>query len=245
MPASWESRLPTWLQQRDLRLVLELIVLAGLVLAFLKIGHEIGDDSMERFDRAILLAFRASPGDPLGSPGFEAAIMHLSGLGSGAVTGLVTVIAVAFLCLAGRWRFAALVLACALATLLAMWLLKGIYERPRPSIVTAIDPPGDASFPSGHSMISSALYLTLATMIARALPTRRLRVFAVAIGALLTLMIGVSRLYLGVHYPTDVLAGWTVGATLALACGILARKLAPKVNAHEPAMASDDEGSER
>ena len=89
-------------------------------------------------------------------------------------------------------------------------------------------------------MIASALYLTLATLIARTLPKRRLRVFTIATGAALALAIGVSRLYMGVHYPTDVLAGWTVGCAWALVCGIVARKLAPKVGEHEPEVATDD-----
>jgi undecaprenyl-diphosphatase len=230
---TWRDRLPAWLREADLRLMFELVLIGLAAVTFLKIAHEVGEGA-EWFDHTILLALRETPSDPLGSSGVEAAVMHLSGLGSGAVTALVSLIAVVFLCLAGRWRFAALVVACALGTLLFMLILKGIYERPRPTIVTAIDPPGDESFPSGHSMISSALYLTLATLIARALPARRLRIFAVATGAFLALMIGTSRLYLGVHYPTDVLAGWTVGATWALICGIIARKLAPQLQADEP-----------
>lgn len=224
-------RVPAWLADADLRLLFELALVGTLVVTFLSIARWVGEGT-DSFDHAILLGLRNSPSDPIGSPSVEAAVMHLSGLGSGAVTALVAIIAVAYLCLAGRWRFAALVVACALGTLLVMLVLKGIYDRPRPTVVTAIDPPGDESFPSGHSMISSALYLTLATLIARALPRRRLRIFAVATGAFLAFLIGTSRLYLGVHYPTDVLAGWTVGTAWALVCGIVARKLAPQLQAH-------------
>ena len=228
-----------WLKNTDLRLVMELAIIGALVIAFLAIAHAVGNGT-ERFDHAILLGLRDTPSDPIGGPGVEAAIMHLSGLGSGAVTSLVTIIAVTFLCLAGRWRFAGLVLACAVGTLVVMMILKGIYDRPRPTIVTAIDPPGDESFPSGHSMISSALYPTLAVLVARALPTRRLRIFTVVVGVFLAGMIGISRLYLGVHYPTDVLAGWTVGCTWALVCGVAARTLAPRVAEVEPALAADE-----
>jgi undecaprenyl-diphosphatase len=231
---------PEWLKNQDLRLLLELAIVGTLIVTFLKIAHEVSEGT-ESFDHAILLGLRNAPDDPIGSEGVQAAIMHLSGLGSGAVTTLVCIVAVTFLCLAGRWRFAALVVGCAVGTLLVMLMLKGIYDRDRPSIVTAIDPPGDESFPSGHSMIASALYPTIATLIARALPTRRLRVFTVAVGVFLAGMIGISRLYLGVHYPTDVLAGWTIGCTWALVCGIVARKLAPQVEAAgEPELAKND-----
>jgi len=227
------------LKNADIRLLFELAIIGALIVTFLKIAHEVNEGT-ESFDHAILLGLRDAPDDPRGGPGIEAAVMHLSGLGSGAVTTLVAVIAVAFLCLAGRWRYAGVVVACAVGTLLLMLMLKGIYDRPRPTIVTAIDPPGDESFPSGHSMISSALYPTLAVLIARALPTRRLRVFTVACGVFMAGMIGISRLYLGVHYPTDVLAGWTIGCTLALVCAVVARKLGPKVAETEPALAPDE-----
>ena len=95
-------------------------------------------------------------------------------------------------------------------------------------MVTHIDPPGGLSFPSGHSMISMALYMTLAILISRALPERALRRFVIGTGLFLTLIIGVSRMYLGVHYPTDVLAGWTAGGAWALVCGALAYRLGRK-----------------
>lgn len=231
----WKS----WRKNADLRLLMELAIIGALVIAFLGIAHAVGSGS-ESFDHAILLGLRNAPDDPIGGEGVQAAVMHLSGLGSGAVTTLVTIIAITFLILAKRYRFAGLVLACAIGTLFVMMILKGIYDRPRPSIVVAIDPPGDESFPSGHSMISSALYPTLAVLIARALPTRRLRVFTVACGVFMAGMIGISRLYLGVHYPTDVLAGWTVGVSWALVCGIVARKLAPKVAEVEQPLAADE-----
>src|SRR5688572_20676441 len=114
-----------WLRSADLRLLLEFLVVGLLVVTFLKIAHEVGEGS-ERFDHAILLGLRHAPDDPIGSPSVEAAVMHLSGLGSGAVTTLVALTAVMFLCLAGRWRYAGIVVACAVGTLLVMLALKGI-----------------------------------------------------------------------------------------------------------------------
>jgi len=227
------------LRARDLRLVAQLVAIGLLALVFLKIGNEISEGATDRIDSTILLAFRNSPSDPIGSPAVEAAVTHISALGSGAVTTLVVVIATLFFALAGRWRYALLMIACAVGTLVWMSLLKGLYERPRPTVVTQFDPPGGLSFPSGHSMISAALYLTLGVLIARALPTRRLRVFAVTTGAFLTMIIGVSRLYLGVHYPTDVLAGWTAGAAWALVCGVLVQQLGQRGVADAPPPSAD------
>jgi undecaprenyl-diphosphatase len=222
---SWVTARAGWLRATDLRLVAEIAVVAVLILAFVLIGNGVQEVD---FDDRILLALRAAPDDPLGPRSFEAAVMHLSALGSGVVTGLLTLIAVMFLFLARRRAYAILVLACALGTLVFMELLKTLYERPRPTSVTHIDPPGGMSFPSGHSMIAAALYLTLAVMIARALPERRLRIFVIATGAFIAMLVGFTRLYLGVHYPTDVLGGWIVGLTWALTCGIVARRLAQR-----------------
>ena len=84
-----------------------------------------------------------------------------------------------------------------------------------------------ASFPSGHSMMAAVTYLTLATIVAGVLPTRALKVYVLALAILVTLAVGISRIYLGVHWPTDVLAGWTAGAAWALAWWLAARWLLP------------------
>ncbi|HUQ06775.1 MAG TPA: phosphatase PAP2 family protein [Kofleriaceae bacterium] len=213
-----------WLRAADLRLAAELAVIGALVVAFILIGNAVGS-GFDGFDEQILLAMRNTPDDPRGPRWFENAMMHLSALGSGAVTGLVTIIAVGYLLMARKPRLAALLAACALGTVIWMNVLKRIYERARPTVVTQIDPPGGLSFPSGHSMISAALYLTLAVLVARTLPERRMQRFVVAIGATLAMLVGVTRMYLGVHYPSDVVGGWTVGVTWALACGVVARRL--------------------
>lgn len=218
MSSRWQ-RLRGWLSASDLTLPSILVAIGVLAVIFLRMGHEVSEAETDAFDNRILLALRSAPDDPLGPPWVEAAMMHLSALGSGAVTALVALIAVGFTLLARRPRFALLIATCAIGVSVLMTLLKGLYNRPRPTVVTHIDPPGGLSFPSGHSTISMALYMTLAVLIARTLEERRLRRFVIGTGGFLTMLIGVSRMYLGVHYPTDVLAGWTVGGAWALICG--------------------------
>ena len=229
-----------WLRARDLRLVALLALIGGLVFAFIKIGRYVSGAETTGFDEAILLALRDAPDDPIGPPGLTAAVMHISALGSGAVTGLIVLFATLFFVVSKHYRYALLMLACSVGTLVGMAVLKDVYERERPTVVTHIDPPGGHSFPSGHSMISAALYMTLAVLIARTLKTRRQRVFVVAAGATMMMLIGITRLYLGVHYPTDVLAGWTAGLLWALLCGLIVERLGKRGAKDVPAPIDDD-----
>ncbi len=220
-------RFITWMRA-DLRLVAELAAIGILILVFLKVAHETTEFDTDSMDEKILLALRNAPDDPIGSAKIEAAVMHISALGSGAVTGLFILIFTLYFALAGRWRYALLMLATALGTLAPMGLVNWADGRERPTIVTQIDPPGGLSFPSGHSMIAMALYLTLGMLLAQAEKKRHLKIFVIAASAVVALMIGVSRMYLGVHWPTDVLAGWTAGATWALICGLVIRRVGRK-----------------
>jgi undecaprenyl-diphosphatase len=233
-------RLLAWMRA-DLRLVAELAAIGILILVFLKIAHETTEFDTDNLDEQILLALRNTPDDPIGPAKIEAAVMHISALGSGAVTGLLILIFTLYFALAGRWRYALLMLATALGTLAAMGILKWAYGRERPTIVTQIDPPGGLSFPSGHSMIAMALYLTLGMLLAQVETKRRLKIFVISTSAVLALMIGFSRMYLGVHWPSDVLAGWTAGATWALICGLAIRRIGSKKIEGEQAPEATDE----
>jgi undecaprenyl-diphosphatase len=237
---TWIEARINWLRAPELRLLVILGVVALLLLGFLVLGSEVREGDTIGFDRAILLAFRTSPDDPIGPPWFEAAVMNLSALGSAAVTGLVSVIAVLYFAFAGRRRFALLIAGCAIGTEVWMWVFKAFYGRERPSFVRGIDVPTSLSFPSGHSMISAALYLTLAVLISRTTTDGRLRIFVVATGAALALIVGTTRVYLGVHYPTDVVAGWTLGVAWALTCGVIARWLGGKGEVETTGPSSDD-----
>jgi undecaprenyl-diphosphatase len=235
----WIEARARWLRAPELSFVVVLVAVGVLITGFLVLGSEVAEGDTTSFDHAILLALRHAPDDPIGSRHLEAGVMHLSALGSIAVATLVTAIAVGFLALAGKRRYALLVAAAALGALLWMSLLKHLYGRERPTVVTHIDPPGSLSFPSGHSMIAAALYLTLAVLVARTVTVRRLRIYVVAVGATLALLVGASRVYLGVHYPTDVIGGWTVGMAWALICGLVARWLGRHGQVEGPGPASD------
>ena len=207
-------------------LVTLLLVAAGLW-GFLELAEEIREGDQFSLDRTILLLLRnpADPSDPIGPVWLESAVRDVTALGGTVVIAIVTLSAAGFLLLSGK-RGAALyvVVAIAGATLLSFLIKAGI-ERPRPDLFPHRAQVYTASFPSGHATGAAATYLTLGALLARFQRHRRLKIYLLALAVMLTLMIGLSRLYLGVHWPSDVLAGWTLGASWALLCWLVARQL--------------------
>jgi undecaprenyl-diphosphatase len=189
------------------------------VLAFFEIADEVGEGEARWFDESLLLALRTSdPADPIGPRWFETSVMDISALGGFAVLALVTMFAVGYLLAIKRWGGALMLLVATLGGTAISEGLKMGFNRPRPDLVAHIVETTSMSFPSGHAMLSAVTYLTLGALIARTQESRQLRGYVLGAAILLTLLIGASRVYLGVHWPTDVLAGWCLGAAWALVC---------------------------
>lgn len=189
------------------------------VLAFFEIADEVGEGEARWFDESLLLALRTSdPADPIGPRWFETSVMDITALGGFAVLALVTLLAVGYLLAIKRWGGALMLLAATLGGTAISEGLKMGFNRPRPDLVAHIVETTSMSFPSGHAMLSAVTYLTLGALIARTQHSRQLRGYVLGAAILLTLLIGASRVYLGVHWPTDVLAGWCLGAAWALVC---------------------------
>lgn len=207
--------------------LLVLVLVAGGVWTFAEIADEVGEGETRQMDEAILLALRnpEDRSDPLGPPWVEEVQRDFTALGGIAVLLLLTGGAGAFLVLDGKHRAALMVLAAVGGALLWSFLLKEGFSRPRPDLIAHGVHVEAASFPSAHSMMSAATYLTLGALLARVQARRRLKIFLLGFAALLTLLVGVSRIYLGVHWPTDVLAGWAAGGVWALLCWLAARWL--------------------
>lgn len=218
-----------WTRRPEPRVLAALLAAAAGLWAFIALSEEVGEGELHTLDRAILLAMRnpADPSDPLGPRWFEEFMRDLTGLGGHGVLGLVLLAVCSYLLLAGLRRTAASVLASSLSGMLLSWLLKGLFDRPRPDLVPHGAYVLSPSFPSGHAMLSALVYLTLAALVARQLPHRRLRLHVICVAVVLTLLVGISRVYLGVHWPSDVLAGWAIGAAWALAWWGIAQALRP------------------
>jgi undecaprenyl-diphosphatase len=135
---------------------------------------------------------------------------------------LLTLLVIGYLLLARRYRQALLVVIAVVGGTLLSSTLKGLFDRERPSVVPHLTTISDPSFPSGHAMLSSVVYLTLGALLAQAAGRRREHLFFIIAALLLTALVGVSRMALGVHYPSDVLGGWTAGTAWALLCWTVA-----------------------
>jgi undecaprenyl-diphosphatase len=172
------------------------------------------------FDRAILLAFRNSTdlSDPIGPHWLEIILRDVTSLGGATVLTLMTIAVTGFLLIDAKRGAAILVLGSVIGGVVLSSILKLGIDRPRPDLVAHLVEVHTASFPSGHAMLSAVVYLTLGGLLSRVERPRRIKIYVLSIAVILTLLIGVSRVYLGVHWPTDVLAGWCAGATWAVLC---------------------------
>lgn len=161
-------------------------------------------------------------GEPWGPDGTAAVVRDLTALGSAVVLVLMTLLILGFLLMSGRRRIAALV-ACATAggQALNLWL-KHTFDRERPDVALRLIEASSTSFPSGHAMASSIFYLTMGALLARMAQRRREKTYFITAALLIAFLIGFSRVYLGVHYPTDVLAGWSAGTAWAMLCWFVA-----------------------
>lgn len=225
-PSERRFRLLSWLGSHELALVLGIAALAAGTWLFVAIADSVIEGHTQKFDTRMLLAFR-HPGSlkPLGPPAVQDAARDITALGGASVLGLLTIITAGFLSLDGKRRMALFVCGAVLSGLTASLVLKGAFHRPRPTIVPHEAYVATASFPSGHSMLSALTYLTLGALLARSYTRRRLKAYLIVVAAMLSFLVGVSRVYLGVHWPSDVLAGWTAGAVWALLCWLAARWL--------------------
>lgn len=195
-------------------------VIAAALFAFAKLGEEMVEGDTRTFDETLLLSLRTAgnPSDPIGPRWFEEMMRDFTALGGTGVLIIVTLAVTGFLTIA-RKRHMALTVAVAVTTgMLLSQTLKWGFARPRPDLVPALTHVYTHSFPSGHAMVSAVVYLTLGVMLVRTSIRTAMKAYLLSIAILLTLIVGISRVYLGVHWPTDVLAGWAGGAAWALIC---------------------------
>jgi undecaprenyl-diphosphatase len=224
-PRGGVVRFLAWLGGHELAVLLAFVGIASGIWLFTVIAGEVMEGNTQAFDRKLLLAMRRPDRTPIGPPALQETARDITALGGATVLALVTLITGGFLLLDGRKHLAVFVYGAVLSGFLVSSTLKNLFQRPRPDLVPYAASFSTTSFPSGHSMLSALTYLTLGALLARSQARKRLKAYFLLLAALLTFLVGVSRVYLGVHWPTDVLAGWTAGASWAILCWLAARWL--------------------
>ena len=201
-----------------------LLIVAVGAWGFLSIADEVAEGETRALDLAVLQALRVEgrPHELIGPKWLHIAATDVTALGSVTVLGLVILLAVALLASLRRWAEGLLLVAGAGGGLIISQTLKRVFERERPDMAYRAVEAVNASFPSGHAMLSAVIFLTLGVLAARFADKRRVKVLAVGAAVLVSLLVGLSRVYLGVHWASDVLAGWSVGAAWAMACWLAA-----------------------
>lgn len=218
-PRSLVQRL--WLFGRaELGVLTAFVIIAGGLWAFLGLVDEMGEGESHAFDQAILSFLRptANPHDAWGPHWFERAMADLTTLGGTAVLTLLALIVVGFLLIQKRVASALLVVFALGGGVLLSEGTKALIARDRPPMIYRAVETMSASFPSGHAMLSTVTYLTLGTLLAQVMPKKRLKAFVFSVAVLIAVIVGLTRVYLGAHWMTDVLAGWSLGAAWAMVC---------------------------
>jgi undecaprenyl-diphosphatase len=216
---------------------LKVFVVAISGWAFVKVAGKIRRDGTDAMDNQVLRALRRpeDPAIPIGPKWLPEVARDVTALGSGVDLTLATIFLIGFLCLNRRYRAAGYLIASLGSGLLLCQFLKELFGRRRPTAVphlTSFDP---ESFPSGHSMGSALVYLTLGGIISRQVKGEMTKLYFLSMALLITFLVGFSRLYLGVHYPSDVLAGWAAGSLWSSGCTQLARWLQRQGTVEPPA----------
>jgi undecaprenyl-diphosphatase len=222
--------------------ILAVLALAATSLSvFVYLADEVMEGSTRSFDSRVLLFFRNRQdlSDPIGPRWFEEMMRDFTALGGTAVLTLLTLFVTGFLVMSGKRRSALLVAGSIVLGTILSTILKLAFDRPRPDLVPHGMDVYTLSFPSSHAMMSALVYLTLGALLARTQKSVRVRIYLLVCAILLTFLIGVSRLYLGVHWPTDVLAGWAVGSCWALLSWLLARWLQRKGPVEPPGVSNE------
>jgi undecaprenyl-diphosphatase len=230
--------------RQELSILLGALALLAMVWVFVQLADEVREGDTRQFDEWVLSSLRkeSDPGQLKGPRWVAWGAQDITALGSPTVLGLTVLAVTGYLLLHGLYRNGLFVFVASGGGWVLNWGLKQLFARARPDIVPHLREVVSSSFPSGHALTSAAVYLTLGALLMRIAEGRVAKYYCIAIAMFVTFLVGASRVFLGVHYPTDVLAGWLIGMSWALLCWGVERTLEhraglkqEKQDAQEPA----------
>ena len=225
MSSKWRTYLSPNGIFRELGIILTCLVCVVGVWAFIIISDRVTDNKTRSLDEYVMTSFRTSSdlGDPIGPEWSEEIARDVTALGSKTLLTFIVLAVAGFLFLKKQYAQGWLIILVSLAGVLLGTGLKMFFVRERPDLVPHLSSAYNTSFPSGHTMMSAVIYISLAAMLSFFQKTRRVKFYSITIALVATFLVGLSRIYLGVHYPTDVLAGWAVGLAWAAFCWVIFR----------------------
>ncbi|HYP16267.1 MAG TPA: phosphatase PAP2 family protein [Opitutus sp.] len=206
------------------------------VWVFAAIADEVREgETFEAEDRIMRSLRSGEPPVPVGPLWLVEVARDITGLGSVAVLSSMVLLVAGFLAFSRRYAAAAFVMVASGGGLLLNTTLKNLFDRERPDETLRLIEIHSHSFPSGHAMSSATIYLTLAVLLTRLVTLRREKLYVLGAALLVSFLVGLSRVYLGVHYPTDVIAGWAAGVAWAQVCWFAVHVIGRRRLAHEAA----------
>jgi len=191
--------------------------LAASVFVFAVLAFVISNSNLEGVECDFLFSLRdATEPAVLNGPGWLSYFMlNVTALGGWPLMTVFSALLAFAFALARRWSFLFILLAVVTGESVITGLLKDLFARARPDVVPHLIYASSSSFPSGHAASAAAVYFTAGLALANMATRKALRLYIFAASLSIVFLIGISRVYLGVHYPSDVIAGWCVGAAWA------------------------------
>lgn len=226
------SRTYSWFGGQAPVVLIALLIVVATTWGFIEVAAEVASGDTQAFDKWVVRAMRRSddPTTPIGPAWLQEMGRDATAFGGIAALTLCTIVVAGYLWMIRRYRIMFLLLVTTFGGLAISLLLKQTIARPRPDIVPHLSHVYTSSFPSGHSMLSAVVFLTLGSLLTTTTSKYRIKTYFLSVAILLTIVVGISRIYLGVHYPTDVLAGWMAGLVWALLGWLAAHYL--QINRH-------------
>lgn len=217
---------------RELKILVNLFILVTAVLVFIYLAKEVVSGDTQKVDEMVLnyLRYDGTVKLPIGPTWFTGVMTDITALGGATVIFLITSAVVFYLLILKQYEFMWLILIATIGGALLSLGLKELFVRERPPLIFHLLTVKSLSFPSGHATMSSVVYLTQGALFAKVQTNKKIRIYTLMVALVLVFLIGTSRVYLGVHYPTDVLAGWSVGLAWASLCWIAVKYFQKRKN---------------
>jgi undecaprenyl-diphosphatase len=213
--------------RQELIILVGAVIVLGLVWTFIHLADKVSEGDTRQFDEWVLGAVRTGPDRATlrGPRWLQLGAEDVTALGSPTVLGLTVFAVTGYLLLHGLYKNGLFIFVASIGAGVLNWVLKAAFARARPDVVPHLREVMSSSFPSGHALTSAAVFLTLGALLMRIAEGRLAKYYCIATAMFVTFLVGSSRVLLGVHYPTDVVAGWLIGMSWALVCWTVERFL--------------------